>query len=137
MKKYVVLVLTLLMTISMTACGDDPEPEVPDIETPVIEQIDNELVKNIYKIVEDTIGEYVIATSYGDGIYSIVVTFNGIKDFVGTDVFEDTCISFDEVATAINEDTGVDCMISIASDKDNNDILYITYNGKDVTNHIG
>lgn len=137
MKKYIILMMSLLMALSMVACGNEPEPEVPDINTPVIEQEDDELVKEIDKMVEDVIGDYVLATSYGDGIYSIMVTCYGIKDAVGTDTFEDVCISFDEVAIAIDEDTGIDCMIFIASDKDNDDILYITYNGKDVTNYVG
>jgi predicted small lipoprotein YifL len=137
MKKYIILMLSILMAISMTACGNEPEPEVPDIDTPVIEQEDNELVREIDQMVEDAIGEYVLATSYGDGIYSILVTCNGIKDSVGTSTFEDVCISFDEVTVAINEDTGIDCMVFIASDKDKDEILYITYNGKDVTNYIG
>ena len=139
MKKYVILILFLLMAISMTACGNktEPKPEVPNIKPPVIEQDDNELVKEIDKMVEDAIGEYVLATSYEDDIYSILVTCNGIKDAVGTDAFEDVCTSFDEVTVAINEDTGIDCMVFIASDKDKHDILYITYNGNDVTNYIG
>ena len=137
MKKYIIFMLSLLMAISLVACGNDPEPEPPVIDTPVIEQENNELVKEIDQMVEDAIGEYVLATSYGDGIYSILVTCNGIKDSVGTSTFEDVCISFDEVTIAINEDTGIDCMVFIASDKDKNDILYITYNGKDVTNYIG
>lgn len=139
MKKYIIPILSMVIVLSMTACGNktEPEPEVPDINTPVIEQEDSEIVKEIDKMVNDAIGEYVLATSYGDGIYSIMVTCNGIKDAVGTDTFEDVCISFDEVAIAIDEDTGIDCMIFIASDKDNDDILYITYNGKDVTNYVG
>ena len=139
MKKYIILILSMVIVLSMTACGNktELEPEVPDINAPVIEQEDSEIVKEIDKMVNDAIGEYVLATSYEDGIYSIMVTCNGIKDAVGTDTFEDVCISFDEVAIAIDEDTGIDCMIFIASDKDKDDILYITYNGKDVTNYIG
>lgn len=139
MKKYIILMLSLLMVISMTACGNksEPEPEHPVIDTPVIEREDSEIVEKIDAMVDDMIGEYVLATSYGDGVYSIMITCDGIKDVVGTETFENVCISFDEVTVAINEDTGIDCMVFIASDKDKNDILYVTYNGEDVTNYIG
>ncbi len=139
MKKYVILVLSMLMVISLTACGNkaEPEPEIPVVNTPVIEQEDREIIETIDAMVDEMVGEYVLATSYGDGIYSIMMTCNGIKDAVGTDTFDDVCISLDEVTIAINDDTGIDCMIFLASDKDKNDILYITYNGKDVTNYIG
>lgn len=139
MKKYVILVLSMLMVISLTACGNkaEPEPEIPVVNTPVIEQEDKEIIETIDAMVDEMVGEYVLATSYGDGIYSIMMTCNGIKDAVGTDTFNDVCISLDEVTIAINDDTGIDCMIFLASDKDKNDILYITYNGKDVTNYIG
>lgn len=139
MKKYVILVLSMLMVISLTACGNkaEPEPEIPVVNTPVIEQEDKEIIETIDAMVDEMVGEYVLATSYGDGIYSIMMTCNGIKDAVGTDTFDDVCISLDEVTIAINDDTGIDCMIFLASDKDKDDILYITYNGKDVTNYIG
>jgi hypothetical protein len=137
MKKYIILMLSLMMAISMVACRTEPEPEVPDIEPPVIEQENSELIKEIEAAVNDMIGDYIILANYGDGIYSVVVTYDGIEDTIGTEEYNDACISFDEVTIAISEDFGVDCMISIASDKNNDKILYITYNGEDVTNYVG
>lgn len=133
MKKYIILALSLLMVISMVACGDGTSST---IKPPVIKPDNSELIKKIDAEIEDMIGEYVLTTNYEDDTYSIVVTCNGIKKSVGSDVFDDVCSSFDDVTIAINEDHGIDCLVFIVSDKDYSEVLYATLNGNDVTDRV-
>lgn len=132
MKKYIILLLSLLMTISMSACGRLTESDNQDVDPPAIE-----FIGKIDEAVNDMIGDYVITTNYVNDAYSITATYNGIKNAFGTEEYENACSAFDEVAMVINEDFGINCVILIVSDENHDEVLYTTYNGKDVTNYIG
>ena len=137
MKKYIILMLAMLLAISMVACGKDAGSDTPSIKPPVVEQDNSELIKKIDESINDMLGDYIIATDYEDDVYSVMMTCRGIKNAVGTEEYYNVCISLDDVAVAINEDHNINCAIFLVNDKDYNDILYVTYNGKDVTNSIG
>lgn len=131
MKKIFAIVLAMLVILSMTACANTTETEAAT-EDPT----KSEFVAGFDKGVKELFGDDLILTMYEDGIYSIVITAEGIDDIYSYyhEIPAELSDYIVEMSNAIYE-AGLDNMMVLVSDVDNAELLII-YNGIDVTKEV-
>lgn len=135
MKKILAIVLALFVVLSMTACTNsamkatETENSIVAVEDPV----KSEFIAEFDEDVKEIFGDDLIFTMYENGIYSIVITAEGIDDIYSYYHKIPTELSdyIVEMSNAIYE-AGLDNMMVLVSDVDNGELLII-YNGTDVT----
>ena len=96
--------------------------------------------KEIDEFVKEDLEEYIIKTDYDDEYYGAIMTFDGAyKNWLKeTDAWDELCDMIDELTEKLYEkvDEEFIIMFVIVSEKDNDDILYISANGLDVTDYL-
>ena len=120
MKKIICIILALC-TLFMCACGSESETYTTEEKIQIADQI-------IY----ENLGDLVLETDYDDGMYYVLFTFDGATTGYGSAEFIELCDAVDTLSKTLNE-AGIDNVIIFASDLSYDIPLYITHNGKDIT----
>lgn len=122
MKKIIAIILTVLTIFSLTACGGKDTKG-------------NSAVDELDKMVKDELGDMVIGTNYEDDVYYIFVQMDGISSTYAI-TYSGLDDSFDGLSETIYELTEIENAICVVSDMDCEEILYVSYNGNDITDYM-
>lgn len=134
MKKILAAIMSLVIVLSMTACGNNKAQQIEPI--PVDEPELELSVNDLDAMMKDCFGEGFIESKYEDGLYGVAVTADGMHYAVGTSEYYDLCDSMGELSETINTVFDIDNFMLLVDDVDNNIVYFATYNGVDITDEL-
>lgn len=128
MKKCIIVALSFMMVISLVACNKTEYP--PGL---IEENIDATHAAIVKVFGEDIIYSEFDETLEQGGAYIAVITFDGVAASNGSAEFDELCDIINETTELCWEEYAVDTVIILASDKDNEECLFASENGEDIT----
>lgn len=134
MKKILAAIMSLVIVLSMTACGNN---KAQQIEPAPVDEPELELsVNDLDAMMKDCFGEGFIESKYEDGLYGVAVTADGMHYAVGTSEYYDLCDAMGELSETIYTVFDIDNFMLLVDDVDNNIVYFATYNGVDITDEL-
>lgn len=134
MKKILAAIMSIVIVMSMTACGNN---KAQQIEPAPVDEPELELsVSDLDVMMKDCFGEGFIESKYEDGLYGVAVTADGMHYAVGTSEYYDLCDAMGELSETINTVFDIDNFMLLVDDVDNNIVYFATYNGVDITDEL-
>ena len=134
MKKILAAILSIVIVLSMTACGNNKAQQV---EPAPVDEPELELsVSDLDAMMKDCFGEGFIESKYEDGLYGVAVTADGMYYAVGTSEYYDLCDSITQLSETIYSLFDINNFILLVDDVDINTVYFATHNGEDVTDIV-
>ena len=142
MKKIIAIMFAILTITSLAACGNKPMPTNERENIPVEDKIvetpapsKTNWIDELDKMVKEYLGDDVLATSYEDDTYYILIAIGDVNSaymIAATEVDE----SIDLLSETISDTFDVDCAIFVVDDVTHDVLLYATLNGNDITDYM-
>lgn len=134
MKKILAAIMSIVIVLSMTACGNNKAQQV---EPAPVDEPELELsVSDLDAMMKDCFGEGFIESKYEDGLYGVAVTADGMHYAVGTSEYYDLCDSITQLSETIYSLFDINNFILLVDDVDINTVYFATHNGEDVTDIV-
>ena len=134
MKKILAAIMSLVIVLSMTACGNN---KAQQIEPAPVDEPELELsIDDLDAMMKDCFGEGFIESKYEDGLYGVAVTADGMHYAVGTSAYYDLCDSITQLSETIYSLFDINNFILLVDDVDINTAYFATHNGEDVTDIV-
>ena len=134
MKKILAAILSIVIVLSMTACGNNKAQQV---EPAPVDEPELELsVSDLDAMMKDCFGEGFIESKYEDGLYGVAVTADDMHYAVGTSEYYDLCDSITQLSETIYSLFDINNFILLVDDVDINTVYFATHNGEDVTDIV-
>lgn len=146
MKKIIITILALSMIFTLCACGKAPvamEMETPAPTAtlaPEPTSTQNPYYMSVSEIDEKfqaVLGDWFVQSEFDNGMYIACITYDGaaLSCLMETDEWKELCDSLDDLCETCYEKVGREfsIVLMIVNDNDNDKVLYVTYNGTDVT----
>lgn len=93
---------------------------------------ETESISELDKIVKRTLGDNVLETWYKDNTYYVMISIEGVNRTYPL-YSQGATQSFDHLSKTIHDNFGIDCVIFVVDYATNNNLLYASSNGTDIT----